>query len=247
MWFSPTSSRTQSHQLNSLLISNLFNPFLWTFLLDKHSQVSHLRKASLHSYSFKAQFSSWCDHSPSWAGGVDSLLPTAHHWLKPLLPSLGSSIHPSVGKELHGHFLVSMSLDSSAESDASGHPIPDLASCPDVCHHSPSVSFFPHFLIAAPLLPHPYQGCPHGPPVLSSSLLSTHDLTTPHTLTLKNHFSEDAYFLLGSLSVTSEPHFQLSEGYTHLPVLQTEQIRPAKFKALTPQEFCISAVGASQI
>lgn len=84
----------------------------------QHSQVSHLRKVSLHSSCFKPQFSSSWDHSPSWAGGVDSLLPTAHHWLKPLLPALGFSYHPPLGTELHVHFLVSMFLDVSAESDA---------------------------------------------------------------------------------------------------------------------------------
>lgn len=41
--------------------------------------------------------------------------------------------------------------------------------------------------------------------------------------------------------MTSEPHFQLSEGHAHFTVLQTEQAQPAKFKAFTPQQVCISA------
>lgn len=72
-------------------------------------------------------------------------------------------------------------------------------------------------------------------------LLSTHDLTTACTLTLNEHFGEDVNFLWGSLSMTSEPHFQLSGRHTDFTVLQTKQTQPAKFKVLTLQEFRISA------
>lgn len=46
---------------------------------------------------------------------------------------------------------------------------------------------------------------------------------------------------MNSLSVASEPPFQLSEGHAHLKVLQVEQTHPAKFKVHIVSNSAISA------
>lgn len=98
------------------------------------------------------------------------------------------------------------------------------------------------FLTSSSRLPFSYvqTGAPSSPPILSS-LLSIDDLPKLLDSNLKEPFGEDTHFLLSSLPVASEPHIQLSEGHAHLHVLQIQPSQPADSKALTPQEFCISA------
>ena len=114
--------------------------------LCKHPQVSHSRKFSILQFSpfllpqDMILLLVW--PSPSWEGGVDWLPPILHHWLKPVLPSPGFPIHPSMGAELKHHFLIFRFFDFSSESDIHGHPFLDPVSCSDFCKYSLSVSFF---------------------------------------------------------------------------------------------------------
>ena len=111
MWFPPTCLRTQSHQLNSLLIFNLLSPLLWRFLLDS------IPKSLIWEKFLSVPFASR-HNSPL---GETTVLPRRVIWtpcFQLLTTDSSLSYHPPLGTELHGHFLVSMFLDVSAESYA---------------------------------------------------------------------------------------------------------------------------------
>ena len=111
MWFPPTCLRTQSHQLNSLLISNLLSPLLWRFFLDS------IPKSLIWEKFLSVPLASR-HNSPL---GETTVLPRRvvwTHFFQLLTTDSSLSYHPPLGTELHGHFLVSMFLDVSAESDA---------------------------------------------------------------------------------------------------------------------------------
>lgn len=117
MWFPPTCFRTQSHQLNSLLISNLLSPLPWRFLLDSIPRSSIWEK--FLSIPASSRHNSPLGETTVLPGqgvwtGCFQLLTTDSSLCSPHLVSH----HPPLGTELHGHFSVSMFLDGAAESDA---------------------------------------------------------------------------------------------------------------------------------
>lgn len=110
MSFPPTCFRTQSHQLNSLLISNLLSPLPWRFLLDS------IPRSSIWEKFLSVPASS--RHNSPLGRGCGLAASNCSPLTQALLPSLGFSYYPPLGTELHGHFSVSMFLDVAAESDA---------------------------------------------------------------------------------------------------------------------------------
>ena len=230
MSFPPTCFRTQSHQLNSLLISHLLCPLPWRFLLDS------IPRSSIWEKFLSVPASS--RHNSPLGRGCGLAASNCSPLTQASAPLTWFLLLPTSGDRTPWSFLSFYVPWCCCRIWCLDHSIPDPASCPHLSHHSPSVSFptsssqLPFSCTLTGTAPVVHQLCP---------LPSTHDLTTACTPTLNEHFGEDAHFLLGSLSMTSEPHFQLSGRHAHLTVLQTKQTQPAKFKVLTLQEFCISA------
>lgn len=234
MWFPPTCFRTQSHQLNSLLISNLLSPLPWRFLLDSIPRSPIWEK--FLSVPAPSRHNSPLGETTILPGRVVwtscfQLLTTDSSLCSPHLVSLITHLWGQNSMAI-SQFLCSLMLLQNLML-GSLHSWPGLLPSPEPSFSfptsSPQLPFFSALTGTAPVV---HQLCP---------LLSTHDLTTACIPTLNEHFGEDAHFLLGSLSMTSEPHFQLSGRHALLTVLQTKQTQPAKFKVLTLQEFCISA------
>lgn len=170
MSFPPTCFRTQSHQLNSLLISNLLSPLPWRFLLDSIPRSSIWEK--FLSLPASSRHNSPLGETTVLPGqgvwtGCFQLLTTDSSLCSPHLVSLITHLWGQNSMVI-SQFLCSLMLLQNLML-GSLHSWPCLLPSPEP---SFSISLFPHFLISAPLLLYPYRDCPCGPPTLSSSLHS---------------------------------------------------------------------------